>query len=82
MPIFGSFMNLVHYISSTSKQKHIAKINRLITFLIKNNSRMLSRYLVCQQSYEQGGLQAPIISNILEARILLVWLKLLFKNTL
>ncbi|CAG8794100.1 14273_t:CDS:2, partial [Dentiscutata erythropus] len=28
-------------------------------------------------SYEQGGLQAPIINNLLDARALMVWLKLL-----
>ncbi|CAG8587146.1 1143_t:CDS:2 [Ambispora leptoticha] len=38
---------------------------------------MLFRYSIFQLPYEQGGLQAPIISNMLEARLLTVWSKLL-----
>ncbi|CAG8726238.1 23243_t:CDS:2 [Dentiscutata erythropus] len=42
---------------------------------------MLPKYSTYQQSYEQGGLQAPIIGNLLDARALMVWLKLLSGNT-
>jgi exonuclease III len=58
-------------------RKQVAEINRLISVYIKNNSRMLPRYSIFQQQYEQAGLQAPIIKDMLDARILTVWIKLL-----
>ncbi|CAG8654574.1 27496_t:CDS:2, partial [Dentiscutata erythropus] len=70
----------IAYILPPNK-KQIAEINGLITLWIKGNSRMLLKYSTYQQSYEQGGLQAPIISNLLDARALIVWLKLLSGNT-
>jgi len=38
---------------------------------------MLPRYSVFQQSYEQLGLQAPIIKDMLDIWLITVWLKLL-----
>ncbi|CAG8693207.1 9961_t:CDS:2, partial [Ambispora leptoticha] len=57
-------------------RKQVAEINRLITIWIKNNSRMLPRYLTFQLSYQYGGLQAPVVSNMLDARMLTVWIRL------
>jgi hypothetical protein len=58
-------------------RKQVSEINRLISLWIKSNSRMLPRYSVFQQSYEQYGLQAPIIKDMLDARLISTWLKLL-----
>ena len=41
---------------------------------------MLPRYSVFQQSYEQKGLQAPIVGDMLDARLISVWKKLLTSN--
>jgi hypothetical protein len=71
----------VAYLTPPNK-KQVAEINRLITFWIKGNSKMLPRYSTFQQSYEQGGLQAPIVGNLLEARLLSVWTKLISSNLL
>jgi hypothetical protein len=38
---------------------------------------MLPRYSIFQQSYEQQGLQAPIIKDMLDARLITIWIKLL-----
>ena len=63
-------------------KKQVSEINSLITQWVKGSSRMLPRYATFQLSYEQGGLQAPIIGNMLEARMLSVLTKLLSENTL
>ncbi|CAG8742625.1 13106_t:CDS:1, partial [Ambispora leptoticha] len=57
-------------------RKQVAEINRLVTIWIKNNSRMLPRYSTFQLPYKHGGLQAPIVSNMLDARMLTVWSRL------
>ena len=43
---------------------------------------MLPRYSIFQLPYEQGGLQAPIVGNLLEARLITVWLKLISSDFL
>ncbi|CAG8774656.1 869_t:CDS:2, partial [Ambispora leptoticha] len=57
-------------------RKQVAEINRLITIWIKSNFRMLPRYATFQLPYEHGGLQAPIVNNMLDARMLMVWTRL------
>ncbi|CAG8592407.1 858_t:CDS:2 [Ambispora leptoticha] len=38
---------------------------------------MLPQYSVFQRNYEQGGLTASILKNMLDSRLLSIWLKLL-----
>ncbi|CAG8650242.1 7277_t:CDS:2, partial [Ambispora leptoticha] len=37
--------------------------------------------IVFQLSYEQGGLTAPILKDMLDARLLSIWLKILTSNS-
>jgi exonuclease III len=62
-------------------RKQAAEINRVISFWIKGTSRMLPRYSTFQQPLEQAGLQAPIIKDMLDARMISVWIKLLTSNS-
>ena len=41
---------------------------------------MLPRFAVFQQAHNAAGLQAPVIGEMLEARLLSIWLKLLSEN--
>ena len=63
-------------------RKQITEINRLITLWIKGTSRMLPRYSVFQLSLDHQGLEAPIIRDMLDTRLLTVWIKLLTGNFL
>ncbi|CAG8771408.1 27227_t:CDS:1, partial [Dentiscutata erythropus] len=57
------------YILSPRK-KQISKTNDLMIFWIKGNSKILPKYATYQLSYEKGGLQTPIVGNMLEARMI------------
>ncbi|CAG8650344.1 471_t:CDS:2, partial [Ambispora leptoticha] len=48
---------------------------------IKKNSRMLPQYSTFQLSTKQGGLSAPILKDMLDARLLSIWIKLLSSNS-
>ncbi|CAG8750332.1 9990_t:CDS:1, partial [Ambispora leptoticha] len=63
-------------------RKQLNEIDSLIKKWIKNNSQMLSQYSVFQRNYEQGGLAASILKDMLDARLLIILLKLLTSNTL
>ncbi|CAG8603075.1 13816_t:CDS:1 [Ambispora leptoticha] len=62
-------------------RKQLNEINSLITNWIKKNSRMLPQYSTFQLSTEQGGLAAPILKDMLDVRLLSIWIKLLSSNT-
>ena len=57
-------------------RKQLGEINKLITNWIKNKSRMLPQPSTFQRSYEQGGLAAPILRDLLDARLISVFIKL------
>ena len=63
-------------------RKQVTEINRIISLWIKGTSRMLPKYSTFQQSAEYAGLQAPIIKDMLDARLISVWLKLLTSSSL
>jgi len=43
---------------------------------------MLPRYSTFQQSTELAGLQAPVIKDMLDARLISVWIKLLTSDSI
>jgi hypothetical protein len=63
-------------------RKQVAEINRIISFWIKGSSRMLPRYSTFQQPIDLAGLQAPIIKDMLDARLISVWIKLFTSNSI
>jgi len=69
------------YLLPPSK-KQVAEINRIMTLWIKGTSRMLPRYSTFQQSTELAGLQAPVIGDMLDARLITVWMRLLTSNAM
>jgi len=58
------------------KRKQLYLFNNIIMEWIKNRSRMLPRYSTFQQGYDQGGLAAPILKDILDARLVSMLIKL------
>ncbi|CAG8587178.1 1145_t:CDS:1, partial [Ambispora leptoticha] len=62
-------------------RKQLNEIDSLIKGWIKSNSRMLPQYSIFQLSYEQGGLSAPVLKDMLDARLLTILIKLLTSNT-
>ncbi|CAG8789463.1 17432_t:CDS:1, partial [Dentiscutata erythropus] len=67
------------YILPLSK-KQVSEINNLIALWTKGNSKMLPRYSTYQLFYKKGSLQAPIVGNMLEARMLTTWIKLISRD--
>src|ERR1043166_4576973 len=65
----------------TPNRKQCAEINNLIVKWIKGNSRMLPWYATFQKNYEEGGLGAPVIQNLLKARLVMIWKQLCTSNT-
>jgi hypothetical protein len=61
-------------------RKQLNDINSEITKWVKNNSRMLPRYSTFQLNQEQCGLDAPILKDMLDTRLISIWIKLLSKN--
>ena len=61
-------------------RKQTAEINRIISFWVKGTSCMLPKYTTFQQPEELAGLQAPVIKDMLDARLISVWMKLLTSN--
>ena len=43
---------------------------------------MLPRYSTFQRNSEQGGLNAPILKDILDSRLISIWIKLLSHDSL
>jgi len=63
-------------------RKQILEINDNIAFWIKRKSKLLPKYSTFQKAYNDFGLQAPIINNLLDARLVTVWKRLMTGNTL
>src|SRR5260364_158463 len=57
-------------------RKQLAKINEIIIHWIKDKSRLLPRYSLYQQTQENNGLNAPVLPDMLDARLIIVWVKL------
>ncbi|CAG8480860.1 25629_t:CDS:1 [Dentiscutata erythropus] len=62
--------------------KQISELNKLISKSIKYNSNVLPRYSIFQQAHSSYGLQAPVLTDILMARMINTWIKLLTGNFL
>ncbi|CAG8826430.1 5344_t:CDS:1, partial [Gigaspora rosea] len=62
--------------------KQIVELNKIIMKSIKCDTNILPRYSIFQQSYSTFGLQAPVLSDILIARKVNIWIKLLTGNFL
>jgi len=63
-------------------RKQVADINRITSLWVKGTSLILPRYSTFQQSIELAGLQAPVIKDILDARLISVWIKLLTSDSM
>ena len=63
------------YILNPSR-KHIAEINGIISEWIKTKSRMVPKYATFQKDFKKGGLRAPIMKNLMDARLLTIWKRL------
>jgi len=61
-------------------RKQLAEINDQLSFWIKQKSRMLPKYSTFQKSYEDLGLKAPILRDLLDTRLIMVWKGLVTKN--
>jgi len=49
---------------------------------IKMKSRMLSKYKVFQLPKKHGGLNAPNLPDMIDAQLMLIWIKLITENNL
>ncbi|CAG8603138.1 13128_t:CDS:2, partial [Ambispora leptoticha] len=59
------------------KRKQLNKITNLISQWIKDKSKLLPRFSTYQLDYNRGGLDAPVLKDILDSRLVSVWIKLL-----
>ena len=62
-------------------RKQLNELSSIITKWIKNKSKMLPRYSIFQADEKLGGLRAPILKDLLDARLLSIWIKLLSENS-
>ena len=66
----------VTYLAPPSR-KQLAEIDNLVRSWIKNSCKILPRYSILQQEYRYGGLNAPILKDLVDARLLSTFVKLL-----
>ncbi|CAG8539044.1 1372_t:CDS:2 [Ambispora leptoticha] len=57
-------------------RKQLNKINEIMISWIKNKSKLLPRYGIYQQTLENNGLNAPVLPDMLDARLIIIWVKL------
>ncbi|CAG8809940.1 4938_t:CDS:2, partial [Gigaspora rosea] len=62
--------------------KQSKELNELMSNWIKNKSKTLPRMSVYQQEYDLGGLKAPIIEHMIDARLTSIWIKLLTSDNM
>ncbi|CAG8828120.1 2400_t:CDS:2, partial [Gigaspora rosea] len=66
----------------TPNRKQLSELNDIISNWIKNKSKMLSKYVKFQEDYTDGGLRAPILKNLMDARLVMMWKKLYTRASL
>jgi len=69
----------VAYLAPPSR-KQLTEIDNLVRGWIKNSCKILPRYTILQQDYKYGGLNAPIIKDLVDARLITIFIKLLTSN--
>ncbi|CAG8666985.1 980_t:CDS:2, partial [Paraglomus brasilianum] len=79
-PVKGFWAKKIEEIKRLLEKKQLAEVNNQLSFWIKQKSRMLPKYSTFQKSLENLGLRAPILRDLLDARLIMVWKNLVTKN--